>query len=310
MQFPFSVPAQGDFDVFGFGTNAVDFLISVPKFPDFASKVELSNYTRSAGGEIASTCVGLQRLGYRTAYCGRFGDDDAGSFGKATLVDEAVDISFSETIPHTETQIAFILIDEQTGERTVIWKRDAKLSFAAGDAPIAAIKRSRVLHMTHHDTAACIRLATEARSHGIPVSLDVDNVVDGVEDLLPLIDVLITSAEFPGRLTGVEDLRDALVDLHSRFNNAVVGTTLGQKGSLLYCNGTFIETPGFAVPGGCKDTTGAGDAFRVGLLAGLLQGTTIEEAARMANAVAALKCRAVGARTSLPSSAELSFALK
>jgi sulfofructose kinase len=310
MQFPFSVPASAEFDVFGFGTNAVDFLISVPKFPDFASKVELSNYTRSAGGEIASTCVGLQRLGYRTAYCGRFGDDDAGTFGKASVSDEGVDISYSETIADTETQIAFIVIDQQTGERTVIWKRDARLSFAAEEAPIDAIKRCRVLHMTHHDTEACIRLASEAREHGIPVSLDVDNVVEGIDRLLPLVDVLIASAEFPGRSTGIADSRAALIELHSRFKNAVIGTTLGEKGSLIYCNGEFVETDGFAVPGGCKDTTGAGDAFRVGLLAGLLQGTSVEEAARMANAVAALKCRAIGARTSLPTSDELNSFLK
>ena len=59
------------------------------------------------------------------------------------------------------------------------------------------------------------------------------------------------------------------------------------------------------VPGGCRDTTGAGDSYRVGLIYGLLHGASVEEAARMANAVAALKCRAVGARTSLPGRAEL-----
>ena len=81
--------------------------------------------------------------------------------------------------------------------------------------------------------------------------------------------------------------------------------TLGEEGSLLLCNDTLIETPGFAVPGGCKDTTGAGDAFRVGLLYGAITGRSVEESAKMANAVAALKCRSVGARTALPSLNEL-----
>jgi sugar/nucleoside kinase (ribokinase family) len=82
--------------------------------------------------------------------------------------------------------------------------------------------------------------------------------------------------------------------------------TLGEKGSLLLCENEFIETSGFAVPNGCKDTTGAGDAFRVGFLYGLLKGETVETAAKMANAVAALKCRALGARTALPNIDELS----
>ena len=74
---------------------------------------------------------------------------------------------------------------------------------------------------------------------------------------------------------------------------------------MLLCGDTFIDTPGFPVPGGCKDTTGAGDSFRAGLLYGIVKGESIDESARMANAVAALKCRAIGARTSLPKLNEL-----
>jgi sugar/nucleoside kinase (ribokinase family) len=76
------------------------------------------------------------------------------------------------------------------------------------------------------------------------------------------------------------------------------------------CGNTYIESPGFAVPGGCRDTTGAGDAFRVGILYGLLTGRSVEESAEMANAVAALKCRAVGARTALPTVKELAKLVK
>ena len=81
--------------------------------------------------------------------------------------------------------------------------------------------------------------------------------------------------------------------------------TLGEKGSLIYCENEFIETDGFEVPGSCKDTTGAGDAFRSGFLYGLINGETIEQSARTANAVAALKCRQMGARTALPREDEL-----
>jgi sugar/nucleoside kinase (ribokinase family) len=90
-----------------------------------------------------------------------------------------------------------------------------------------------------------------------------------------------------------------------RYGCTVTGDTLGESGSLPFCGDQFIETPGFAVPGGCQDTTGAGDSFRVGLLYGLVKGESIETSAKMANAVAALKCRAVGARTSLPTVVEL-----
>src|SRR5690606_13266765 len=126
-----------------------------------------------------------------------------------------------------------------------------------------------------------------------------------IEELLPQVDVMIASAEFPERLTGISDQRAALHEIRSRYGCEVVGVTLGDRGSLILCGDTFVETPGFPVPGGCKDTTGAGDAFRVGLIYGMLKGETIADAARKGNAVAALKCRAVGARTALPIESEL-----
>ncbi|MBX3243657.1 MAG: carbohydrate kinase family protein [Acidobacteria bacterium] len=308
MRFPFKLKqndADTDLDVIGFGTNAVDFLIRVPEYPAFNSKVRLSDYIRAAGGEAATTMAGLQRLGLRTSYIGRFGDDDAGEFGMASLRDEGVDLSYAEKIEGAATQIAFIVIDDRNGERTVIWDRDPKLSYSADEAPLDAVKRSKVLHFTPHDVEACIAMAKEAKEHGVIVSADIDNMFEGAEELFSYIDIFIASSDLPAKIFGPIDERKALLNLQDRFGSKLVGITLGRAGSLLLCDGKFIETPGYAVPGGCKDTTGAGDSYRVGLLYGLLTGSEIEEAAKMANAVAALKCRAVGARTSLPTKSEL-----
>jgi len=305
MQFPFQLSTNRDFDCIGFGTNAVDYLIEVPEYPAFNSKVELNRYIQAAGGEVASTMVGLRRLGLNTAYIGRFGTDPAGDFGRRSLSDEGVNIDFAEQVAGANTQIAFIVIDARNGERTVIWKRDARLAYRAEEAPVDLISRASVLHLTPHDAHAATAMARAAKKSGTIVSIDVDNVFDGIEELLPLVDILIASAEFPGRYIGLNDHNEALPEMAKRFGCKVTGVTLGDKGSLLYSGGEFISTAGFAVPGGCRDTTGAGDAYRVGIIYGLVNGSSIEEAARSANAVAALKCRAVGARTSLPKKDEL-----
>ena len=310
MKFPFNVLQDAEFDVLGFGTNAVDFLIQVPEYPAFNSKVELTNYLQAAGGEVATTVVGLQRLGLKTAYAGRFGSDQAGDFGMLSLKEEGVDTTYAEQIPGANTQIAFIIVDIRSGERTVIWQRDKALAYAEAEAPVDGIDRAKVVHFTPHDADACRRMAERARKAGVLVSLDIDNFFAGTDGLLPLVDILIASAEFPKKLLGIEDSRAGLQAMQDRFGCPIVGVTLGEAGSLLLCGGTFIETPGFAVPGGCRDTTGAGDAFRVGLLYGLLNGESIEESARLANAVAALKCRQVGARTALPDESELRSLLK
>lgn len=305
MQFPFKLPKNKEFDAVGFGTNAVDYLIQVPEYPKFSFKIELDAYTQLAGGEIASTMVGLKRLGLKTAYIGRFGTDSAGDFGLQTLVEEGVNVEFAEQISDAQTQIAFILIDARNGERTVIWKRDEKLSYTPAEAPLQLMQKTKIFHATPHDALACAKLAREAKANGAIISIDIDNIFDGVLEMIPLVDVFMSSAEFPEKLLGISDRKEGLKEIKRRFGCAIVGMTLGENGSLALFEDRFIETKGFAVPGGCKDTTGAGDAFRVGLLYGILQGSSIEETMRTANAVAALKCRAIGARTSLPSEAEL-----
>lgn len=305
MHFPFKAAAEKEFDAVGFGTNAVDYLIVVPEYPAFNSKIELSNYKELAGGEIASTMAGLRRLGMKTAYVGRFGDDSAGNFGLQTLRDEGVDISRAEQVKDAMTQVGFIVIDERSGERTVIWKRDAKLAYTPDEVPLELVRQTKVFHATPHDAPACVALAREAKARGAIISIDIDNLFDGIREMIPLVDIFISSREFPEKLLGIRDEREALREIKQIFGCPLVGMTLGEAGSLVFYEDTFIETKGYAVPNGCKDTTGAGDAFRVGLLYGILKGETVENALEMANAVAALKCREIGARTALPNEKEL-----
>jgi sugar/nucleoside kinase (ribokinase family) len=249
--------------------------------------------------------VGLRRLDLKTCYVGRFGADAEGDFGLRSLRDEAVDVSFAQKISGARTQIAFIVIDERSGERTVIWHRDDLLAYDEAEAPVEAATLGKVLHCTPHDARACLRMARRAKENKTIVSLDIDNIFDGINELLPQVDILIASAEFPEKLVQIEDRRESLREIKSRFGCSIVGMTLGESGSLILCENEFVETAGYAVPNGCRDTTGAGDAFRVGLLYGLLDGERVETAALLANAVAALKCRGLGARTTLPNRAEL-----
>src|SRR5687767_8978751 len=189
MKFPLELKPSNDFDVVGFGTNAVDHLISVPRYPAFNSKVELTDHVQEAGGEIASAMVGLKRLGMSAAYAGRFGGDREGETGLRSLVDEGVDVTYAETVAAARTQIAFILVDETNGERTIIWRRDSRLAYSAAGAPVEAAGRCRILHMTPHDGAASAAMARSARAAGAIVSVDIDNIFEDIDELLPLVDV-------------------------------------------------------------------------------------------------------------------------
>jgi sulfofructose kinase len=305
VRFPLTLPDKRDFDAVGFGLNAVDHLIVVPEYPAFDTKTRFTEYEKSAGGQTASAMVSLQRLGLNTAYAGRFGSDEDGRFGLRAIEYEGVNLDFAEMIDGADNQVAFVLIDSRSGERTIIWDRDERLSYRPDEVPLELATRGRVLHLDAHDPPACAVMARVARDLGAIITADIDNVYEGLPELLPLIDVLITSSEFPHRVTGISDERASLVELKARFGCAIVGITMGARGALVYCNGQFIESPAFEVPGGCRDTTGAGDAFHGGFIYGMLSGEDLEICMKLGNAVAALKCRSLGARAALPTEDEL-----
>jgi len=306
VRLPFPLPSQKNFDAVGFGLNAVDHLIVAPEYPAFDTKVRFTDYQKSAGGQTATAMVALQRLGLKTAYAGRFGSDDAGTFGRAELEKEDVNLDFAETIQDAANQVAFIVIDQRSGERTIVWDRDDRLSYARDEAPVEIASQGRVLHIDAHDPPACSVMAKSALAAGTIVTSDIDNIYEGLTDLLPLIDVLITSAEFPHRLTGIDDVHASLIETKARYGCPIVGATLGARGALIYVEGQFIESAAFDVPGGCRDTTGAGDAFHAGFIFGMLRGEELETCMKLGNAVAALKCRALGGRAALPREHELS----
>jgi len=305
MRFPLKAPVDKQFDAVGFGLNAVDHLIVVPEYPAFDTKIRFLEHAQSAGGQTATAMVALRRLGLKTAYAGRFGSDQEGAFGLKTLQDDDVNVDFAEVVEGSRTQIAFITVDARSGERTIVWDRDERLAYKPDEAPVEFAPLGRVLHLDAHDPPACVRLARAARAAGTIVSADIDNVYAGLPELLPLIDILIGSKEFPQRVTGVVDERAALVELKNRYGCAVVGMTIGAAGAVVYHEGSFIESHGFEAPNCCRDTTGAGDAFHGAFLYGFLTGEDIETSLKLGNAVAAIKCSALGARTALPTRTEL-----
>src|SRR6185436_11808760 len=140
---------------------------------------------------------------------------------------DGVNVEFAEIVEEARNQIAFITVDARSGERTIVWDRDDRLAYEPEEAPVDFGPLGRVLHLDAHDPPACVRIAKAARESGTIVSADIDNVYKGLPELLPLIDIMIGSKEFPHRVTGIVDERKALIELHERFGCAIVGMTIG-----------------------------------------------------------------------------------
>jgi sugar/nucleoside kinase (ribokinase family) len=307
MDFGIEIPGDKPFDAVALGLNAVDHLIVVPRYPDFNSKIAFLSHTLAPGGQAATAMVTLARLGLRTRYMGKVGSDDLGRFQIDSIASEGVESSGIVVVEGAETQTAFIIIDQASGERTILWNRDERLTINEDEVDYESVTSGRALHLDGHNIAASIKAAEYARAAGIPTLLDIDNIYPGVEGLLPLIDFLISSSGFPEQMTGEANIETALKKLAGMTGAIFVAATIGQGGVLAYFAGQLIHSPAFAIE--CRDTTGAGDAFHGGFIYGLLAGFSVERTLRFANAVAALKCRAVGARTALPGLDEVNFLL-
>ena len=129
---------------------------------------------------------------------------------------------------------------------------------------------------------------------GIPVTVDVDTIYHGFDRVLPHVDYLIASSEFPTQWTNERDPLRALELIQKEYGMRVAAMTLGAHGALALENGRFLYSPAFVV--NCVDTTGAGDVFHGAFCYSVLQGMSLAESLDFSNAMAALNCTAMGAR--------------
>ena len=308
MRFPISLACDSTrrFDAVGFGLNTTDVVAVVGTHPTPGSKIPIQRLASLPGGQAATAMTACSRLGWRTRYIGRFGDDANGAAGMESLRAAGVDLSAARIAPGATNAVSLILVDAASGQRTVMWSRHPDLKQAGEDVSAEAVSSGRVLLVDCHDTEASTVAARRAREADTPTLLDVEKVRPGIDELLRQIDFIITAQDFPSSLTGVEPLGSALRAVFDHYRPALVCATLGEEGSLAVTAEGEVRTPGFAVE--AVDTTGAGDCFRGGFIAGwLLSGpdAQIEDVLRYANAVAALKCRALGARDGIPTREEV-----
>ncbi|MGH9685364.1 MAG: PfkB family carbohydrate kinase [Candidatus Acidiferrales bacterium] len=266
------------------------------------SKVELLSADVRAGGQVASAIVACQRWGLKTRYAGKVGEDDAAKFQIEEMKREGVEAHWV-TATGCSSQIAYILVDDTSGERTVLWKRDPAIAMRPDEVRRDWISGARVLLVDGHDAAAATQAARWAREEAIPVIGDFDNLYPRVEGLLEYTDYPITSKDFPERLAGEKDLLKSLPRIHRDFKCCLIAATIGRLGVLAWDGEKFLLRPGFCI--NAIDTTGAGDIFHGAFAYGLVQGWPVNEILEFSCAAAALNCKAAGARGGIASIDEI-----
>lgn len=294
MTFHVDVPGSAAFDAVGFGLNAVDHICVVPDFPERGAKTPVSSFSQSGGGQAASAMIVAARLGLSTKYVGKVGGDAVGAFSLESIRAEGVNVDDVAVVEGVTNQLAMILVEEWSGERTIIWHRPPEIATRPEELTAEKVASGRALLVDGHDAPAAARAAELARERGVPVVLDAETVKDGTRGLVRATDLVVASSRFPALYTGKDDTVGALRAILSQGPSLAVAT-LGERGAVAVgAGGGTLESPGFVVD--AVDTTGAGDTFHGAFVYGLLAGWSVERTLEFSNAAAALSCTAVGAR--------------
>jgi len=291
-------------DCLGIGIIPLDFLVSIPEFPDKGGKVDAGDLCIQGGGPIPNAMVGLARLGYKTSIIAVVGDDMAGKISIDELKKEKINPRFVIRKKKPSAS-AFGFVEEGSGRRTIALHR--KISITSKDLTLEKYPIPRMVHMDGRDLEANVKLAKWAKRNGALVSFDIGSVRNDVTRILPLVDHLAVADAFALPYTKTKNVKTALKKLSEICPGSIV-ITLGTKGAMALEEGKFYRSKAYKVS--AVDTTGAGDAFHVGYLSGLLDGKDIEKRLDLGSLVAAIKCTKMGARGGMPTKRELDKFIK
>lgn len=261
------------------------------------------------GGLVCNAGVAMRRLGLEVAALGLLGDDAWAEVVRSGLAAEGVDASALETRSGTSTSTTVVLVDP-CGERSFAHHVGAcaALDAAFVERHLARFARSRWALLGYFGLLPGLeqslpRALQAVRAAGCRTALDTagdGGTLDDLAPALPLLDLFVPSLGEASRQTGLGDPRSIVAAYRGRGAAGIVGVKLGAQGVVLCgVDGAWIEIPCIAPPAPVADTTGAGDAFLAGLLAGLVRGMGLREAGLLGAATAACCVTGVGATAGL-----------
>ncbi len=289
--------------VVGVGQCAWDTLAMVDHYPQIDTKKEVLTWEEQGGGTLGNEMAALSRLGVPCRFYSVTGDEREGAAIRQSLINEGVDITGVVTRVDSLSQKAFIVIDKSRGTRTIFWKRPSGDPLRVEELPPDFLQGADFLLLDGVMKDISLFAAGEARKSGVPVMLDAGKTREWMLELARLCDYVVASEEFAGEMLGWKDDPGSFRQEVRKQGFRTTTVTLGSRGSVTFAGDVVISCPAFPVD--VVDTTGCGDAFHAGYLYGLIRKLPLEDTVRFASAVAAMKCRKVGARTGIPTLSEV-----
>lgn len=310
------------YNVFGVGNALVDMQVRIPDshlegigytkgimtLVDEAAQTRVlasldhAQVSRCAGGSAANTMMGVVDFGGTAAYAGKVGCDDIGEFFLSDMRQLGVKIEVPPANGQSGTCVVLITEDAQ---RTMLTHLGLSATLGPDDVSAAEIQKAEYVYIEGYLFAgdstreAALKAIRLAKQHGVKVALTIsDPFLVGLfrdqfwELIHGPVDLLFCNLEEARSLTGLIDPVDCAQKIHRAASD--VALTLGADGSLLMHGGQVFPIEGVKIA--AVDTTGAGDMYAAGILYGITNGLSWQQAGHLASHAAARIVSQMGAR--------------
>jgi sugar/nucleoside kinase (ribokinase family) len=286
------------------GQVIIDLVMAVDKLPQIGGDVLAQSAGFEAGGGF-NVMAAAVRNGLPVVYLGRHGSGRFGDLARQAMNAEGIHIGITE--PAQKDTGLCVALTDASAERSFISYIGAEGEVTQADLNSVPAEAGDYVYLSgysllHAGKAQALLDWTLALPDSINVVFDPGPLVESpdslmMQALLPRIDVWTSNSVEALRFTGADDIGAALDRLAEHLPNEVLMVVRdGPQGCWIHQRDERRHVPGFAV--NAVDSNGAGDAHAGVFIAGLAQGLPAHEAARRANAAAAIAVTRWGPATS------------
>ncbi|GIU16459.1 ribokinase [Shewanella sp. c952] len=286
--------------VFILGSFNVDIVSTLERFPQPGETLHALSNNIGAGGKGANQAYAAAKAGANVTFMTKIGKDQFSHFAKEHLATTGINNTIIAESDSTPTGNALIYVCQQTGENMIAVHSGANTDITQQEIKQAEqhiVGADLLLTQLENNIDAVKQAMQIAHAHGVSVVLNPAPYHNETPSLLKYVDMVTPNETEASLMTGIEvtnlDSAKQAAEKMSQMGVNKVVITRGAQGVLLYENGRFSEVA--AIKCVVTDTTGAGDAFNGALVAQIVKGDSLLDAARFANAYASLAVEREGA---------------
>lgn len=275
----------------------------------------VNSFDKKIGGAELNLAIGCARLGLRSGYVSRLGNDEFGKHIQTFARGEGIDMSQVELVDGYPTSLNFKEIMENGEVRTFYYRdKSPTLTLTPDNLNEEFFRQAKILHLTgiypaiNPDNIAVYERAIElAKKHGLKISFDPnirlrmwsrEKAREVLSRFLPNVDILLAGDEEMEIIIGEKDPK-RIIEKAKQLDISFVAVKQAERGSVGYHDGQIIESP-VVKASKVVDTVGAGDGFNAGALYGILHDWPLEKTLKFANTIGSMVVGIRGDNEGLP----------